>query len=156
MQIDWQIKPFQELTVDQLYRILQLRTEIFMLEQNCLYKELDGCDQGTFHLMGSAGKDMVLYARIFPPDHVYKDHTYPETRIGRIVTHASVRGKGLGHVLMQKAIDEMERLFGKKESLLHAQLQLEKFYNTYGYIREGEVTPGEADIPHISMRRKVQ
>jgi ElaA protein len=156
MQIDWQIKPFHELTVDQLYTVLQLRVEIFMLEQNCLYKEIDDCDQKAFHLMGYADKDIVLYARIFPPNHVYKNHAYPETRIGRIITHASVRGKGLGHALMQKAIDEMEKLFGKKESLLHAQLQLEKFYNTYGYVREGEITPGGADIPHISMRRKVQ
>jgi ElaA protein len=154
MKIDWQLKPFHELTIDQLYAMLQLRESVFTIEQKRLRKVLDGCDQKTFHVIGYAGKDIVLYARIFPPNHTYKDHTYPETRIGRVVAHESVRGKGLGHALMQKAINEMESLFGKKESLLYAQLQLEKFYNTYGYIREGDVTG--TDIPHIHMRRKVR
>jgi len=153
MKIDWLFKPFHELTPEQLYAILKLRVDTFMIEQKCFYEELDGEDQASFHLMGFCNGQLGLYARIFPPGHNYHGRACPEARIGRIATHKSLRGKGLGHALIKEAVGEIEKRFGNVTSIMDAQSHLEKFYNTHGFVKDGAEYL-EDDIPHIPMKRQ--
>jgi len=153
MGVDWQFLPFPKLTLDQLYDLLRLREQIFVIEQTCLYGELDGWEKEAFHLLGYApDKTLAAYARIFPPNHVYYGETFPEARIGRVALHKDWRGKGRGHMLMQESLARVESAFGKTPVILNAQTHLEKFYNAHGFSRAGDIFD-EGGIPHILMRR---
>ena len=141
------LKYFQELSVDELYLFLQLRSEIFCVEQNCVYQDLDNKDQKALHLMGYDDSDkLVAYARILVPGVSYK-----EASIGRVVLSASLRGKGAGKELMQAAIDASIKKLNVNEIVISGQQYLEKFYNDLGFVTESE--PYEEDhILHIKMR----
>src|ERR1051325_9870737 len=99
MQIQWVLKKFEDLTPFQLYAILQLRNEVFVVEQNCVFQDADDKDQDCYHLMGFADNKLVAYTRLVPPGTLYK-----EASIGRVVTSPSARGTGAGRELMKKSL----------------------------------------------------
>ena len=146
--MEWTLKKFNELTVDELYAVLQLRSEVFVVEQNCIYQDPDGKDQYAWHLMGMDKSQLVAYARIFAAGA-----TYSNPSIGRVVTSPSKRGSGLGRELMEKSIQECESLFGNTSITLGAQVYLRKFYESLGFIVSGEEYV-EDGIPHVTMTRK--
>lgn len=147
MKIKWQHKAFKELTNLELYNILALRTEVFVVEQNCPYQECDGKDQASIHLIGSLDNDIVAYARILSAGVSYKTPS-----IGRVVTSSKIRGKGLGYDLMNEAVSCCEQLFGKTPITISAQEHLENYYEKIGFKRASEMYL-EDDIPHIKMIR---
>ena len=144
----WTIKKFDELTLDELYRILQLRNEVFVVEQNCVYNDIDGKDQPAWHLMAIEDDKVVAYTRILPPGLSYNDPS-----IGRVVTTPSKRRSGLGKELMKRSIEACEKHFGKTSITLSAQVYLQSFYESLGFIVVGEQYL-EDGIPHIKMSRK--
>jgi ElaA protein len=147
--ITWEIKAFEELTVQQLYNILQLRAEVFVVEQNCAYQDMDGKDTFSFHLMGSDEHEQLLaYARILPADI-----SFTEVSIGRVVTSPSVRRTGAGIQLMKTALQVAENKYGKVPVRIGAQLYLKKFYERFGFIQVSEMYL-EDGIEHIEMLRE--
>ncbi len=145
MHIQWLLKKFKDLTPYQLYAILQLRNEVFVVEQNCVFQDADDKDQQSYHFMGFANNKLVAYTRLVPPGIAYD-----EPSIGRVVTSPSARGTGAGKELMQQSIKMCYELFGRKPIKIGAQLYLEKFYNDLGFIKCSD-TYLEDGIPHIYM-----
>jgi ElaA protein len=145
--VTWTIKRFDELTLDELYNILQLRNEVFIVEQNCIYKDLDGKDRSAWHLMATEDDKLIAYTRILPPGVSYNDPA-----IGRVVTSPSKRRSGLGRELMKRSIEACEKLFGTTSITLSAQVYLKSFYGSFGFIVMGEEYL-EDGIPHIEMSR---
>ncbi|NOT50444.1 MAG: GNAT family N-acetyltransferase [Chitinophagaceae bacterium] len=141
----WVIKKFHDLTVDELYAILQLRNEVFAIEQNCVYPDLDDKDQPSHHLMCWQNEILVAYARIIPPGIVYK-----EPSIGRIVTSAGVRRTGVGKELVHRSIELIEKLYSKTSIRISAQVYLVKFYTDFGFQTIGD-SYIEDSIEHIGM-----
>ena len=146
--VNWTIKTFDELTLDELYNILRLRNEVFIVEQNCVYEDLDGKDHSAWHLMAIEDNKLVAYTRILPPGVSYKDPV-----IGRVVTSSSKRRSGLGRELMKRSIEACEKLFGKISITLSAQVYLKRFYESLDFIVAGEEYFDDG-IPHIKMSRK--
>lgn len=144
--VKWQCKPFAELSVYELYEIMRLRSDIFVVEQQCVFLDADNFDQACFHFCGWVGKELAAYVRIVPPTVIYA-----EASIGRVATSKTWRKHGLGKVLMKNAIAETKRLFEKQEILIGAQLYLKKFYESFGFIQCGEEYM-EDGIPHIKMK----
>jgi ElaA protein len=145
--LDWSFKSFQELSVQELYSLLQLRTEVFVVEQNCVFQDMDGADPQAKHSLGFQGKQLVAYARCFNADAKFN-----EASIGRVITHASLRGTGAGHVLMQQAISAMALAWGQQPIRIGAQAHLEKFYAQHGFAI-ASAPYMEDGIPHIEMLR---
>jgi ElaA protein len=146
--VNWTIKRFDELTSNELYAILQLRNEVFIVEQNCIYNDIDGKDQPAWHLMANVDDKLVAYTRILPPGISYTDPA-----IGRVVTSSSKRRSGLGRELMKRSIEACEKLFGRISISLSAQVYLQSFYESLGFIVVGEEYLDDG-IPHIKMSRK--
>ena len=146
--VNWTIKRFDELTLDELYNILQLRNEVFIVEQNCVYKDLDGKDRSAWHLLAVEDGKLVAYTRILPPGVSYNDPA-----IGRVVTSSLKRRSGLGRELMKRSIEACEKLFGKISISLSAQVYLQSFYESLDFIVVGEEYLDDG-IPHIKMSRK--
>lgn len=139
---------FAQLLPHQLYALLKLRQDVFVLEQDCLYPDLDDKDQLAQHLlMSSAEQDQLsAYARILPPNTRFK-----EVSIGRVVVAQRDRDKGLGRDLMLWAIEECARLYPAQTVRISAQAHLEPFYASLGFVTDSE--PYEEDgIPHLEMR----
>ena len=145
MQIQWLLKKFEELTPYQLYVILQLRNEVFVVEQNCVFQDADDKDQNSYHLMGFTDNKLIAYTRLVPPGEIYD---YPS--IGRVVTSSSVRRSGVGKELMQQSIDAVYKLFGVLPIKIGAQLYLKKFYGSFGFEQASEAYL-EDGIEHIYM-----
>ena len=145
MQIQWHLKKFELLTPYQLYSILQLRNEVFVVEQNCVFQDADDKDQNSYHLMGFDNDRLVAYTRLVPPGEIY-----PEASVGRVVTSPKVRKSGAGRELMKQSIDEVYNLFGIRPIKIGAQLYLKKFYESLGFQQIGEVYLEEG-IEHIYM-----
>ncbi len=143
--MNWLLKKFDELSVHELYAILQLRNEVFAVEQHCVYPDLDDRDQASYHLMGLQNDKLVAYTRIMPPGLQYK-----EPSIGRVVTARLVRQTGLGRQMMELALQKMEKLFGATPVKLSAQLYLRNFYESLGFLPNSEVYL-EDGIEHIEM-----
>lgn len=141
-------KSFQELSLQELYAIMVLRQEVFVVEQDCPYLDADGKDQVSQHLMGFEEEELVAYTRLVPMGISYEK--YPA--IGRVITAKKVRGRGIGIELMQASIKHCESLFGKAPIKISAQCYLLKFYNSLGFQSVGE-TYLEDGIPHIAMIR---
>lgn len=144
----WTLKKFEDLSPYELYAILRLRTEVFVVEQNCVFQDMDNKDQPAYHLMGWENDTLIAYTRLIPPHLSYK-----EPSIGRVVTSASARGGGIGRKLMEKSIEEIVRLYGKTPIKLGAQLYLKKFYESLGFKQSGDVYD-EDGIDHIEMIRQ--
>lgn len=149
MAITWHVAAFQELSPDELYALLALRSEVFVVEQTCVYQDPDGLDAGAWHLWGTREGDAepLAYARIIPAGG-----RYAEVSIGRVVTAPAVRREGLGKELMAEALRVAERLYGPVPIKLGAQLYLQGFYEGFGFVRQGDVYD-EDGIPHIYMLR---
>ena len=149
MKISWKVKTFEGLTVKELYSVLRLRAEVFVVEQNCPYLDLDEKDQKCFHLMGyNEIKELISYARIVPAGV-----SFDEVSIGRVVSSPKVRNTGAGKELMQKSIEEIKIKFGLIPIRIGAQLYLKKFYENFGFVAEGKEYL-EDDIPHIEMLKR--
>lgn len=143
--------PFEQLSVFQLYELMALRQEVFVVEQNCPYLDCDGKDLKSWHLLGfDQTGTLVAYARLIPEDVSYTGYV----SIGRICTAALVRGSGAGRLLVQKALEETDRLFGHKPIQIGAQLYLLKFYQFFGFEAVGEEYI-EDGIPHIHMVKEI-
>ena len=133
MNIQWQCKAFNDLSPHELYKILQLRNAVFVVEQNCVFQDADNKDEGCLHLMGFINDELVAYTRLSPPNYIYK-----EVSIGRVVTSPAHRSKGLGKELMQRSIDECKKHFGNGAIKIGAQYHLVKFYESLGFKMIGE------------------
>ncbi|MFC3941937.1 GNAT family N-acetyltransferase [Pseudomonas gingeri NCPPB 3146 = LMG 5327] len=149
MTIDWICKHHSDLGKEQLYTILQLRTEVFVVEQKCPYQEVDGRDlEGdTCHLMGWRDDRLAAYLRLLDPISQGGDVV-----IGRVVIAPEARGLGLGHELMAQALRHAEKLWPEQPIYLSAQAHLQGYYGRYGFEAVGEAYL-EDDIPHIGMRK---
>ncbi|HMK18602.1 MAG TPA: GNAT family N-acetyltransferase [Chitinophagaceae bacterium] len=146
--VNWTIKRFDELTLDELYNILQLRNQVFIVEQNCVYNDTDGKDRSAWHLIAVEDDRLVAYTRILSPGVSYNDPA-----IGRVVTSSSKRRSGLGRELMKRSIEACEKIFGKTSITLSAQVYLQSFYESFDFIVAGKEYL-EDGIPHIEMSRK--
>ena len=147
MDIQWKIRRFEALSVAELYNLLQLRSEIFVVEQNCVYQDVDGKDEKALHIIGEDNGQTVAYARLFKP----KDY-FEQASIGRVVVKETYREKKLGHILMREAIYFIKSQFNETKITISAQLYLKHFYESHGFIQTSE-TYLEDDIPHIEMKR---
>jgi ElaA protein len=146
--MNWILKPFDSLTPKELYNILQLRNEVFIVEQNCPYQDLDNKDVKAFHLMGMDNGKLLSYARLLAPGI-----SYSESSIGRVVSSPSVRKTGMGKELMAESILQVQKLFQTDTIRIGAQLYLQKFYESFGFIKDGDIYM-EDNIPHIIMLKK--
>jgi len=143
--IIWKLKSFHDISVNELYDCLQLRQQVFIKEQNCAYVDNDDTDKLSFHLLGYMGGLMAAYARLIPPGALYS-----EPSIGRVVTSNSIRGKGVGKLLFEKSLEECEKMFGRQPVKIMAQSYLLKFYEGYGFSKQGNEFL-EDGIPHYYM-----
>lgn len=147
MGIQWKIKSFENLSVYELYDILRLRSEIFVVEQNCVYLDLDGKDKVAMHLFGEFEGKIVAYSRLFKAGISFENAS-----IGRVVVDTNYRDKKWGHELMREAIMGIKSLFGESKITIGAQLYLKKFYENHGFVQTSEMYL-EDDIPHIEMKK---
>src|SRR5262245_13617144 len=134
MNLSWQLKKFDDLSLEELYNILRLRQEVFIVEQDCPFVDTDGKDAGSYHLSGFAGSDLAAYARLVPGGLIYA-----EPSIGRVITSGKYRRAGYGKLLMEKAIIETERLYGKQPFKIGGQLYLKRFYESFGFRQQGDI-----------------
>ncbi|HYC41056.1 MAG TPA: GNAT family N-acetyltransferase [Chitinophagaceae bacterium] len=145
--VRWECKQFNDLGPHELYAVLRLRGEVFVVEQNCPYLDPDNKDQHAWHLMAWRNDQLVAYTRLLPPGA-----SYSEASIGRVVTSPSERGTGLGKELMRRSLMELKKLFHDTPVRIGAQLYLKKFYTELGFTAVGEVYL-EDGIPHVEMTR---
>ncbi|MEM8998619.1 MAG: GNAT family N-acetyltransferase [Bacteroidota bacterium] len=139
------IKTFEALTKSELYGILQLRSEVFVVEQDCVYQDIDGKDQVAWHVMGYEQDTLIAYIRVFKPGD-YFEHT----GIGRVVVKKGQRKNGQGRKIMEASILMITKTLGYDKIVLSAQTYLKEFYNSLGFIERGEAYL-EDGIPHIHM-----
>ena len=146
--ITWQLKSFSQLTTMQLYQLLKLRMDVFVIEQECLYQELDDKDHmhAVNHLLGYDGDHLVACARLLP-----KGISYPSVSIGRVAIAESHRGSGTGHQLIQQALNSCEALWPNEPIEIGAQEYLSTFYQKHGFVPTSTVYI-EDGIPHIDMK----
>ena len=140
-------KPFNALSPKELYDALQLRSQVFVVEQNCVFLDPDGKDEQCAHVLFYQEKELVAYARIVPAGL-----SYPSASLGRIITSEAVRGTGLGKVLVQYSIDALTAIYGVCPIEIGAQLYAKGFYAQFGFVEQGEVYD-EDGIDHIHMFR---
>lgn len=150
MNITWYHKHFKNLSTTELYQILQLRSEVFIVEQNCPFQDLDDKDIKCYHLMGfdTDSQKVMAYTRIVPAGV-----SYEEASIGRVVTSPLARGNGIGKQLMKNSIELLEELYGGISIKIGAQFYLKKYYESFGFQQIEEVYL-EDGIEHILMIRK--
>lgn len=140
-------KKFQELTTDELYEILQLRSEVFVVEQNCVYQDIDGKDQKAIHILGIKNNELIAYTRIFNSGDYFK-----EASIGRVLVKENERKFSYGHKLMEFSIKTIQEKYSTSIIKIGAQTYLKKFYESHGFKKVGEEYI-EDGIPHIYMIR---
>ncbi len=145
MQI--KVKTFQELSLDELYEVLALRSEVFVVEQDCVYQDIDGKDQKALHILGFKDDQLVAYTRCFNKGMYFK-----EASIGRVLVKEDKRKYGYGHVILEASIKEIQSRFNTETIKLSAQKYLTKFYESHDFnqIGEGYLEDG---IPHIAMMK---
>ena len=139
------IKTFQELTTKELYDLIQLRVDVFCVEQNCVYQDLDGKDEKAIHVIGKKNHKIIAYARVFKPGDYFK-----EASIGRVVVSKDERQHKYGYDIMKASIKTVKDYFNETTIKLSAQIYLRKFYNNLGFKEIGEEYL-EDGIPHIAM-----
>jgi ElaA protein len=157
--VDWRLRSFDALRLDELYALMALRQQVFVVEQRCAYLDADGLDAAAAHLFCVAPSPslapqsppspplMLAYARLFAPGVRHE-----AASIGRVVTAPAVRRTGLGRELMTRAIGALAELYGPTAIRIGAQRHLERFYASFGFVRDGEDYL-EDGIPHLPMRR---
>jgi ElaA protein len=141
----WELSTFDELKPSALYGALTLRSLVFVVEQKCIFLDMDGKDPKCHHLLGFDAERVVAYTRLVPPGI-----SYAEPSIGRVVTHPDVRRSGAGRELMRESIARTRALFGNLPIRIGAQRYLERFYGEFGFVVASEPYI-EDDIPHIEM-----
>ncbi len=146
--IVWKIKTFDEFTVPELYAVLKARIDVFVIEQNCPYPDLDNYDQKAVHIWAEEDGQVLAYCRVFD-----KDIKYEETSIGRVLATEQARDKSLGKLLIQYAVETIENRFHTPEIRISAQDYLLRFYGGFGFEDTGKKYL-EDDIPHTEMIRK--
>lgn len=146
--ITWQLKPFIELTTIQLYQLLKLRVDVFVVEQQCPYPELDDKDhqKGVYHLLGYDGNQLVACTRLLP-----KGVSYPSVSMGRVAISADHRGGGIGHQLLEESLKSCQSLWPNESIEIGAQEYLTSFYTQHGFVKTSD-TYLEDNIPHIDMK----
>lgn len=148
--VEFTSKAFGELTLDELYAMLKLRAEVFVVEQQCTYLDPDGRDPGAQHLLGwssDASRALICGARVLKPGAIYE-----EASIGRVVTSPAHRGTGLARQVMERALEECARLYPEQPIRIEAQQYVERFYGSLGFVTVSE--PFEEDgILHVMMLR---
>lgn len=145
MELQYSLKTFAALTPYELYAYLQLRSEVFVVEQNCVYQDLDNKDQQSLHVFVHHHDKLVACARIVPTALAY-----PEISIGRVIVAEPYRKQQLGHELMRYCIAQIQIHFGQQKIVLSAQAHLQDFYKKHNFVTEG-ATYLEDGIPHILM-----
>jgi ElaA protein len=149
--LHWQWKRFSELTVDELYRVVALRLQVFVVEQKSIYQDADGYDPGSHHLLGelpgAQEPTLAAYLRVLPPGL-----KYPEASFGRVVTAPSARRYGYGKVLVEKGLAFIDASYPGVPVRIGAQHYLQRFYEGFGFRQISDVYD-EDGIPHIDMRR---
>lgn len=148
MELVFNIKRFNELSLQELYQILQGRSEVFVVEQNCVYQDIDGKDQKAIHVLGYIGDDLAAYCRLFNAGDYFE-----ESSIGRVIVSPKHRDKKLGHELMKAAIAAIANEYNQTKITISAQQYLQKFYESHGFVQTSEMYL-EDDIPHIEMKKQ--
>ncbi|MFD2892198.1 GNAT family N-acetyltransferase [Flavobacterium chuncheonense] len=148
MALEFKIKRFNELSTFELYSLLQLRSEVFVVEQNCVYQDVDGKDEKALHVLGYFNGDLAAYARVFD-----KGYYFDEASIGRVVVSPKYRDKKFGHDLMHVSIQAVSEFYKQTEITISAQQYLKKFYESHGFDQTSDMYL-EDDIPHIQMKRR--
>jgi ElaA protein len=148
MSFMWKILTWEDLSRDELYALLRLRAEVFVVEQDCPYQDLDGKDDTGHHLWAEDNQGIAGYLRILPPGV-----SYEESSIGRVVTTDRVRRMGVGKELMRRGIAAAQQMYPDSEIHISAQKYLFDFYTSFGFEQVGEEYL-EDGIPHIGMIRK--
>ena len=146
----WEFKTFEALGKAQLYAALQLRAEVFVVEQACVFQDMDGSDDRAMHLLGLYGGELVAYARCFEPGV-----KFAEASIGRVLSRGSVRGTGIGHELMREAVARLQQHWGTQPIRIGAQAHLKHFYERHGFADAGAPYV-EDGIDHLEMLRAAQ
>ncbi|VXC25306.1 Protein ElaA [Flavobacterium sp. 9AF] len=145
--IQFKIKRFKELSLGELYDLLKLRSEVFVVEQNCVYLDIDGKDSKAIHVLGFYKEELVAYTRVFN-----KGDYFNEASIGRVVVHPDYRDKKWGFQLMETSIETVKVFFNQTEITISAQQYLTKFYESLGFIQTSDMYL-EDDIPHVEMKK---
>ena len=145
MNLEIKVKKFSELNLTELYDILRLRSEVFVVEQDCIYQDIDGKDEAALHIIGYKNEKIVAYTRCFEPGYYFE-----EAAIGRVVVKDSERKFGYGHEIMKASDQAIQQYFQTSNIKLSAQRYLIKFYESHGYQTTGEGYL-EDGIPHIAM-----
>lgn len=142
------VKTFQELTADELYELLRLRAEVFVVEQTCVYQDLDGKDRAALHLLLREGETLQAYARVLPAGTAF-----PTAGLGRVCTRS--RGRGLGRAVVAAGIRAAREKLGAEEITIEAQSYVRGLYESFGFRQSSEEFL-EDGIPHIQMKWKLQ
>lgn len=143
----WTCKKFHELTVNELYQLLKLRADVFVVEQNCVYPDIDNYDQDSLHIFYIQQEELIAYCRVVPSGK------YEEVSIGRVIVRKDYRGTGLAQELMKQALAAVNQQFGLQPIRLCAQAHLQSYYGAFGFetISEEFLEDG---IPHVYMMKK--
>ena len=143
----WRFAPFDKLTPREVHDLYQARIEVFVIEQNCLFQDVDGVDPACWHLLGRQGDALVAYCRLVPPGV-----KYPEPSIGRVLTSRAARRSGAGRALMAESLARAQGLWPGLAIRIGAQHYLERFYGNFGFV-QASAPYDEDGIPHIEMVR---
>ncbi len=146
MSLSFKNKPFKELSIQELYEILRLRSEVFIVEQNCVYQDIDNKDQKALHVLGYYNDELAAYCRLFDAGDYFDNAS-----IGRVIVAQKFRDKKWGNNLMIEAIAGVKEYFGKNQITISAQMYLQKFYESHGFTKTSEMYL-EDDIEHIEMK----
>ena len=146
--MNWIIKEFNELSSDELYEILKLRSEVFVVEQECIYEDCDGKDKKSYHLFAEQNGEILVYLRILE-----KGVSYSEISIGRVLSNKKYRGRGFAKQMILRAIEFIESYLKENAIRISAQVYLLNFYSSFGFVKVSDVYL-EDDIQHIEMLYK--
>ena len=139
--MEWTVKGWSELSLDEIEKIFMLRSEVFVVEQDCIYQDIDGKDKLAKHVLGFEKNELIAYSRIFKPGDYFKEASF-----GRAVVKKSFRGKGIGDELVKISIEQFKNITIK----ISAQSYLKRFYSSHGFISKGKEYL-EDGIPHTAM-----
>lgn len=143
-----EVKSFNEFTTQELYAVLQLRTEVFVVEQDCVYQDLDGKDDKALHVIGTKEGQVVAYTRVFKAGDYFD-----EASIGRVVVKKEERQYGYGQKIVEASIKAIKEKFKENKIHISAQTYLKNFYADLGFIEKGNEYL-EDNIPHIGMYKE--
>lgn len=143
--MQWHLKKFNELSASELYKIMKARVDVFVVEQNCPYPELDNHDQASSHLFLEKNGNIIAYSRLIPENNIYE-----EASIGRVLVNKEYRGQGLAQTLMEKSIQILKEQWNAESIKIHGQEYLREFYGSLGFEEISEVYL-EDNIPHVDM-----